>query len=135
MLACFGASFAVGAAMEFRDIAKGQIVLLGGAWGSARDFHETPIGRIPGLLVNAFAVEAEINGTGIHESRLTVIFYDIVIGLVVAWIAWLLGRCPPTERRSRRRRTQRRALLARVVSRSDHPAARHGTPDRRRRRP
>jgi CHASE2 domain-containing sensor protein len=74
---------------EFQEIAKGRIVLLGGTWGSARDSYDTPIGRIPGVLVNAYAVLAEINGTGIKERRLAVIFYDVAIGLGVAWIGWL----------------------------------------------
>jgi hypothetical protein len=74
---------------EFRDVAKDRVVLLGGTWGSARDFHETPIGRMPGVLINAFAVLAEMNGSGIQQRRPQAIAYDIAIGLCVAWIAWL----------------------------------------------
>ena len=91
---------------EFRDIAKDRVVLLGGTWGSARDFHETPIGRIPGVLINAFAVLAEMNGSGIQERRLQAIAYDIAIGLCVAWIAWLTR-----HRRLRAMMTASAALL------------------------
>jgi CHASE2 domain-containing sensor protein len=79
---------------EFQEMAKGRIVLIGGNFSSARHSYETPIGRIPGLLVNAYAVLAEINGSGIREHRLHVVFFDIGVGLVVAWIAWLLRRRP-----------------------------------------
>jgi hypothetical protein len=75
---------------EFQSMAKGRIVLLGETWGTGAGFPTTPIGRIPGLLVNAFAVLAEINGMGIRALRREAIVYGIMAGLGVACIGWIL---------------------------------------------
>jgi CHASE2 domain-containing sensor protein len=78
---------------EFKErVAPGKIVLIGGSFGSARDSYETPIGRIPGLLVNAYTVQAEIDGTGIQEKRLAAVILDLVAGLAMAVIAWVLRK-------------------------------------------
>lgn len=77
---------------EFQEMAKGRIVMIGGAFGSARNAYETPIGRIPGLLVNAYAVQAEINGAGIQARHLAAVLFDLAVGIGIGCIAWMLRK-------------------------------------------
>jgi CHASE2 domain-containing sensor protein len=43
-----------------------KIVLLGGAYGAARDTHPTPIGEIPGVELLAQAIDSDLHGGGIR---------------------------------------------------------------------
>lgn len=62
-----------------------KIILIGGTFRESRDFYETPVGRLPGLIVNAYAIQAEIDGTGVSElPRYWTFLGDLFLG-------WLLG--------------------------------------------
>jgi CHASE2 domain-containing sensor protein len=64
---------------------SGAIVLLGGVYSDAEDFHPTPAGETtPGLMINAWGVRAEIEGpTLVESSRLFGLGLDILVGLLV----------------------------------------------------
>jgi CHASE2 domain-containing sensor protein len=49
------------------QIVGGKIVLLGGTFDDSGDFHETPDGRMPGVLIHARAIDAEMHGGGLRE--------------------------------------------------------------------
>jgi hypothetical protein len=69
------------------------IILIGGTFAAARDLYETPIGRIPGLLLNAYAVQAELSGLTIDEfSRPLTVGLDILIGLAVGYLVHYKGK-------------------------------------------
>ena len=53
-----------------------SIVLVGGTFRESRDFYATPVGELPGLTVNAYAVKAELEGNGL-------------VGVSQPW-AWLI---------------------------------------------
>lgn len=68
----------------------GSIVLLGGTFQAARDSYETPTGRMPGLLINAVAVRAELSPNILHPERrplaLTIDFLcGCLVGLTFLW--------------------------------------------------
>ncbi|HET9384926.1 MAG TPA: hypothetical protein VFO67_07245, partial [Gemmatimonadales bacterium] len=76
---------------------KGAILLLGGVYSDARDFHPTPAGETtPGLLINAWGVRAEIGGpTLVESSRLFGLGLDILVGFLVSYFfarPWSLSR-------------------------------------------
>lgn len=80
---------------EFRaDVKDTKAVLIGGTFKSSGGFYQSPIGRIPGLLVNAYAVRAEIQGAGIHEVRQPFAFLlDVLVGvLMVLTFEWVTAR-------------------------------------------
>ena len=92
---------------EFVTRAQRRIVLLGGTFRNSGDFHETPIGRKPGLLINAYSVQAELDGSGIHEARRPVaLLFDFAVGVIIVLllpamekiIAWLPRGHPWRER-------------------------------------
>jgi CHASE2 domain-containing sensor protein len=90
---------------EFKKTAPGKIVLIGGTFGSARDFYSTPNGRIPGLLINAYAAQAELDGDFVLEApRKLAAFLDFLLGYLIGamvfkehiW-AWLRRRSFPMQ--------------------------------------
>ena len=55
------------------------VVLIGGSYDKG-DVYETPVGRISGLLMNAYAVQAEIQDNGISEwPHWVLMLLDIVL--------------------------------------------------------
>jgi CHASE2 domain-containing sensor protein len=88
---CSGESVEKGLFFEaFKEKAKGKIVLIGGTFKSARDTYDTPAGRLPGLLVNAYAIQSEIDGTFLkEENRTAAIILDLSIGWGIGLISWL----------------------------------------------
>lgn len=46
----------------FEDSVKNRAVLIGGTFGSSGDFHDSPVGHIPGLLIDAYAIQAQVQG-------------------------------------------------------------------------
>jgi hypothetical protein len=88
---------------KFVTGAQHNIVLIGGTFRNSGDFHETPIGRQSGLLINAYSVQAEIDGSGIHEARRPVaLLFDFVVGvlivLVLPGLDAAIGRLAPGDR-------------------------------------
>jgi CHASE2 domain-containing sensor protein len=67
------------------DVLRDRIVLLGGTYSEARDTHPTPGGEsTSGLMINALAVEAELQGRGVEEfPRLLSLGLDIAYGITV----------------------------------------------------
>jgi len=67
---------------------EGSVVLLGGVFPQARDKYPTPIGEnTSGLIINALAVRAEIEGPTITEApRLLAIGLDAAAGVAVSLI-------------------------------------------------
>ena len=72
---------------------KDAIVLLGGTFSDSRDFFDTAAGRIPGLILNAHAVQAFLHGpavTGLGQPA--IFFLDVIIGLVIVLLTRKPGR-------------------------------------------
>ena len=68
---------------------RNSIVLVGGTFEESKDFHETTVGRLPGVVINANAIRAELNGRFVHDpSKLSLFLPDIVIGSIVAFGIW-----------------------------------------------
>jgi hypothetical protein len=71
---------------------EGRIVLIGGTFSAGRDFHETPLGTRPGVVINANAIQAELSGHFIHDPpKFWLFILDLSIGSVVAYIIWVAG--------------------------------------------
>ncbi len=83
---------------EFKARAENKIVLVGGTFPESGDFHRTAAGhRTPGLLVNAYAIQAEIDGSGVEEvKRPWAVAFDILIGLILTrvlpFLEWLVHK-------------------------------------------
>jgi CHASE2 domain-containing sensor protein/class 3 adenylate cyclase len=78
---------------RFRQLAQNQIVMIGGTFSNARDSYPTPKGDLPGLLINAYAVQAEIDGSFIPGQRRPIaIALDLVIGVGIVLAFWLSDR-------------------------------------------
>lgn len=77
----------VNSTKEWQSLA-GKVVLLGGVFGDARDFHPTPGGEnTSGLMINALAVRTEIDGpTTVESSRLLGVVFDFATGLLVGFL-------------------------------------------------
>jgi CHASE2 domain-containing sensor protein len=74
---------------KFMDQAKGAIVLIGGTFGAARDTYFTPAGRIPGLSLNAYAVESELAGRSVKDTwRVGIFLVDILLGWLIVFFFW-----------------------------------------------
>ncbi|MCU1339241.1 MAG: hypothetical protein JWO19_4822 [Bryobacterales bacterium] len=72
-------------------LSKPTIVLLGGTFANARDAYETPDGPVPGLRINAYAMQAEIDKATITEAwRPLTILADLLLGSLVVYIFWTL---------------------------------------------
>ena len=69
----------------WKKFQTGKIVLIGGTFQESGDFHRTPLRRrTAGVLVNAYAIQAEIGHLGIHEAwRPFAVGFDILIGLAI----------------------------------------------------
>lgn len=66
---------------------EGRIVLVGGVFEEARDSYETPLGRLSGLEINAFAVETNLGDGGVGEiARPLAILFDLVFGYLVVFV-------------------------------------------------
>ena len=63
---------------------ENAIVLLGGTFAASRDFFDTASGHIPGLILNAHAVQALIHGPAVAEmARPRIFLLDVIIGLLM----------------------------------------------------
>src|SRR5262249_39570172 len=63
------------------------IVLVGGTFAASRDFYDTPIGRIPGVLLNAYAVEGALSGLMVSEApRFLTFVLDVVLGMFIGYL-------------------------------------------------
>jgi CHASE2 domain-containing sensor protein len=73
------------------------IVLLGGTYGTSRDFFLTPAGqRISGLIMNAHAVHGEIHGPVVKEhERFQIFLLDVWFGLLIAFCFTLTSWLQP----------------------------------------
>lgn len=72
---------------DFKSHALGKIVLIGGTFSESKDFYRTPKGHLPGLMVNAYAVKAGLNGNGFEELRQPWAWLlDLLLGLLIVWI-------------------------------------------------
>jgi hypothetical protein len=77
-------------------VAKRALILLGGTFGSARDSYMTPKGAMPGLHINAYAIQSEVAHNGIHEApRWIVILSDVLLGFVLSSFFHGSGRLRP----------------------------------------
>ncbi|MBV9404633.1 MAG: CHASE2 domain-containing protein [Acidobacteriaceae bacterium] len=70
---------------DFQSVAKGNIVLIGGIFHDSGDFHRTPLGlSTPGIIVNAYAVKAELLGNGLRDVRQPLAWMlDLLFGIVI----------------------------------------------------
>ena len=65
----------------------GKIVLIGGTFKESGDFYRTPKRELPGLVINAYAVQAELNGNGLEALNQPVAWMlDLALGLLILFI-------------------------------------------------
>jgi CHASE2 domain-containing sensor protein len=79
---------------ELRDAAKGKVVLIG-TTDLEGDRHITPIDQdMPGLLVNAYAIQSEIDRSTVDEMwRLVTFLLDCLIGSgILLLLSWMRPR-------------------------------------------
>jgi hypothetical protein len=71
----------------YGQIGPSTIVLLGGTFEESGDAErETPIGLLPGLLVNAYAIQTLIGGSPVsEENHLCAALIDLATGLAFGW--------------------------------------------------
>lgn len=75
----------------FQYFLKRKVVLIGASSNdiSFSDMHDTPMGRLPGVVVNAYAVRAEINASkwALHEVKQPgALFLDFAVGIFIVLI-------------------------------------------------
>lgn len=91
---------------EFKHLAKGKIVLIGGTFDKPHDkllpnpvsdIHPTPAGHdTPGLIVNAYAVKAELEGNGFKSvSQPQAWLLDFALGVIILWACEQIHRIQP----------------------------------------
>lgn len=69
---------------ELKKDLLGKIVLIGGTFHESNDFYKTPKGELPGLVVNAYAVKAELNGSGLEPvSQPLAWILDLLLALLI----------------------------------------------------
>ena len=72
---------------ELRRLVKGKILLVGGTFEEGRDSYETPIGRLSGLEINAFAIQTNLGDGGIGEiARPLAVAFDLLCGYLVVFL-------------------------------------------------
>lgn len=63
------------------------ILLVGGTFSAGRDTYETPVGPLPGLLMNAYAIQAEFMHNGVDEVPPGwALLLDILLGFLIVGI-------------------------------------------------
>jgi hypothetical protein len=71
----------------FRSAVKDKIVLIGGAYRAARDTYQTPLGPIPGVVINGYVIRSQIEGNFLpEENRAVAIGIDFLAGYLLAAI-------------------------------------------------
>lgn len=64
-----------------------KIVLLGGTYHAPMDTYITPLGRLPGLIINASIIETELQRVGLVPTSESLLFIvEVLIGLFLAFI-------------------------------------------------
>ncbi len=64
-----------------------KIVVLGGTYHSPADTYVTPLGRLPGVLINASIIETELQKIGLVPSSETFLFLiEVLVGILLAFI-------------------------------------------------
>ena len=92
-------------------VASHKIILIGGTFGGL-DEYETPVGRKPGVVISAAALQSEIDNRVIHEiPRLATFIMDIGFG----WLLILLGIVFPPRKDAVRALFRRSAALILVL--------------------
>jgi CHASE2 domain-containing sensor protein len=72
---------------------EGRVVILGGTFSQARDFHFTPVGERFGMEMVAEAVDGEIERRFIsHLAIWTACVLELMAGLALVWVHWWLHR-------------------------------------------
>jgi hypothetical protein len=72
----------------FAEFAQNGIVLIGGAFNQSirNDYHDTPKGLMPGVKLNAYAVQAEIARSGARETwHPLLILGDLIFGFLIVY--------------------------------------------------
>lgn len=69
----------------------GRVVVIGGSFAESGDWHETPIGRMPGALLIVNAIEAlSVNGTPIEPGKVERVITSLgIVVLTAAAATWL----------------------------------------------
>lgn len=76
----------------FTSTISGKIVLIGGQYRAARDTYETPVGSIPGVLINGYAIQSQIQGNLLpEEHRPYAILLDLAAGSSLVLISFFFG--------------------------------------------
>ncbi|HEY9678755.1 MAG TPA: CHASE2 domain-containing protein [Drouetiella sp.] len=72
---------------NFYEGPPAKIVLLGGTFHAPSDTYITPIGRLPGLLINASIIETETQQAGLVPlSEVSLFLVEVAIGVLLAFI-------------------------------------------------
>jgi CHASE2 domain-containing sensor protein len=72
----------------FEQEVANKVVLVGGTYKAARDDYATPLGDLPGVLVNAYAIQSEIDGDVLRDVYRPVAFLtELMIGFVVVLLS------------------------------------------------
>lgn len=71
---------------ELEKDLKGKIVLLGGSY-AGQDFHDTPIGRMPGVINMANTIETELRGGGWPQPPIfLMVFFILFEGIAIVFL-------------------------------------------------
>ena len=75
---------------DWIDGARGKIVLIGGDFEDARDTYPTPLGSLPGVELNALAIDSYLNNPGTRDLPELVLFViDLCVGMAFVFVFWL----------------------------------------------
>jgi CHASE2 domain-containing sensor protein len=70
----------------FESRVKDRAVLIGGTFGSV-DIHESPRGPMPGLRINAYAVEAQIQSPAFYAvNQPLALLLDVLLALIFVFV-------------------------------------------------
>jgi hypothetical protein len=72
----------------FAEFARNGVVLIGGAFNQSilNDYHDTPQGLMPGVKLNAYAVQAEIARSGARETwHPLLVLGDLIFGFLIVY--------------------------------------------------
>lgn len=72
---------------SFFNSGDAKIVVLGGTYHAPTDTYITPLGRLPGVLINASIIETEMQQVGLVPSSETILFLiEVMVGILLAFI-------------------------------------------------
>jgi len=83
---------ALGAAPKELPSMRGSVVLLGQTFAGSQDFHTTPVGNMPGVMVLANSIDTIFAYRSVREP--TLLYRFALAALVIGLIAFMLAKWP-----------------------------------------